>query len=68
MLVEMVDVMAAGSRAVDREITRVITGDRAARRRVAGTALALLVWSHLRPEITRYRSKPVDVDRGMVDA
>jgi hypothetical protein len=72
MLVDLVDLMAACSRAVDREVTRCLAGDQAARRRIAATALAVLIASHLRPEIVRYRSTLVEagrpVDRELVEA
>jgi hypothetical protein len=62
----LIDVIAAGSRAIDREVTRCIRGDLPARRRAATAGMVVFVALHLRPEITRYRryrSILIDLDR-----
>lgn len=68
MTIDMVEVACAMSRALDRGVTRCLTANDAERRRAAAVGMAVFVAVHLRPEIVRYRSRLIDVDRHVVDA
>lgn len=66
-MVDIGDAVALASRAVDRGVTRCLTASDGDRRRAALVGVLVFVAAHLVPEVARYRSTLVDVDRALVD-